>query len=211
LDLGCGTGRFSQGLAERLDATVIGLDPSIKMLGQARSNLRHPRIFYASASAEALPLLPKTVDAIFISMVFHHFTNPELAARECARVLRDRGRLYLRTGSREKISSYPYVPFFPTSRTLLEQRLPTLVFQRNVFELAGFTLLSSDVITQQVAADWPEYADKVSLKADSILVSLDDAEFEAGLVALRSAAITNNLPVTEPIDLLVFGKNSHSK
>ena len=32
LDLGCGTGRFSEALAARFDAEVIGLDPSQKML-----------------------------------------------------------------------------------------------------------------------------------------------------------------------------------
>jgi trans-aconitate methyltransferase len=30
LDLGCGPGRFSQGLAARFDAKVIGIDPSKK-------------------------------------------------------------------------------------------------------------------------------------------------------------------------------------
>ena len=37
LDLGCGTGRFSEALAVRFDAEVIGVDPSKKMLEQARS------------------------------------------------------------------------------------------------------------------------------------------------------------------------------
>src|SRR5437868_5279770 len=37
LDLGCGTGRFSNALAEYFDAHVVGLDPSLKMLEQARA------------------------------------------------------------------------------------------------------------------------------------------------------------------------------
>src|SRR6266478_3641723 len=36
LDLGCGTGRFSEMLAAELGARVIGLDPSEKMIDQAR-------------------------------------------------------------------------------------------------------------------------------------------------------------------------------
>jgi ubiquinone/menaquinone biosynthesis C-methylase UbiE len=36
LDLGCGTGRFSEALAAQFDAHVIGLDPSLKMLQVAR-------------------------------------------------------------------------------------------------------------------------------------------------------------------------------
>jgi trans-aconitate methyltransferase len=37
LDLGCGTGRFSEALRARFEAEVIGIDPSKKMLEQARS------------------------------------------------------------------------------------------------------------------------------------------------------------------------------
>lgn len=40
LDLGCGTGRFSEGLAVRFSAEVIGLDPSTKMLERAREKRR---------------------------------------------------------------------------------------------------------------------------------------------------------------------------
>lgn len=36
LDLGCGTGRFSGCLAIRFGARVVGIDPSEKMLQQAR-------------------------------------------------------------------------------------------------------------------------------------------------------------------------------
>ena len=36
IDLGCGTGRFSELLAAHFSAQVIGIDPSLKMLDQAR-------------------------------------------------------------------------------------------------------------------------------------------------------------------------------
>ena len=206
LDLGCGTGRFTQGLAERFRAKVIGIDPSLKMLSQAPGS---PEIGYAGGSAEALPLAADSVDLIFISMVFHHFINPQLAAQECRRVLRDGGRLFLRTASREMISEYPYVPFFPTSWVLLEQRLPTLAFQQEVFQSAGLQKECSEIITQQIAPDLFVYADKLATKSDSILASLDDADFDSGLQAMRShAASTDSRPVSEPIDFIVFKKNS---
>src|ERR1044071_8818458 len=44
LDLGCGTGRFSEGIAEHFNAAVIGIDPSRKMLAEAQSNLSHPNV-----------------------------------------------------------------------------------------------------------------------------------------------------------------------
>ena len=44
LDLGCGTGRFSEGLAVKFDATVIGIDPSRKMLERARAKTSDYRV-----------------------------------------------------------------------------------------------------------------------------------------------------------------------
>jgi ubiquinone/menaquinone biosynthesis C-methylase UbiE len=209
LDLGCGTGRFSQELAAHFNCKVVGVDPSLKMLNEARATLQHERVFYACGSAEAIPLPPESVDLVFLSMVFHHFTNPQLAAQECRRVLRPHGRVCLRTGSREKVPSYPYVPFFPASRPLLDQHLPTLKFQRDAFEAAGFTTLLEDVITQEIAPDLLAYADKLATKSDSILIRLAGPDFDAGLQAVRAAAVTMpRHPVTEPIDFVVFGKRT---
>jgi len=208
LDLGCGTGRFSQVLAQSFHANLMGIDPSTKMLQQACSNNSNSRVFFAIGLGEAVPLPANSMDLVFISMAFHHFTDPRLVAEECRRVLRPHGRVCLRTASLENIAKYPYVAFFPTSRKLLEQRLPSLTFQREVFETASFQTLFYAVVTQTIAPNYSSYADKISLKADSILASLDDREFEVGLHALRSAATTMpGCGVTEPIDFLVFSKS----
>src|SRR5712664_3639829 len=123
LDLGCGTGRFSEALAVHFNAEVIGIDPSKKMLEQARSKLHDRRIRYEPGRGESIPLPDNSVDLIFMSMIFHHFDDPKLAARECRRVLRNGATGFLRAGTRERISSYPYVDFFPDSRPILDECL----------------------------------------------------------------------------------------
>src|SRR5882762_3566942 len=75
LDLGCGTGRFSEALAVRFDAEVIGIDPSKKMLEQARSKQHDSRIRYEPGRGESIPLPANSVDLIFMSMIFHHLDN----------------------------------------------------------------------------------------------------------------------------------------
>jgi ubiquinone/menaquinone biosynthesis C-methylase UbiE len=205
LDLGCGTGRFSEALAARFDAKVVGIDPSRKMLHQARRKQRDPRVRYERGVGEAIPLPDDSVDLIFMSMVFHHFDNPTLAARECRRVLRDDAIAFLRAGSSERISSYPYVDFFPGSRSILEEYLPATTRMREVFDSAGFCTVTSDVVTQVIAPNYQAYAEKLSAGADSILARLSPSEFEAGLEAIRShAARIGSQPVCEPIDMLIF-------
>ena len=205
LDLGCGTGRFTESLAAHFAAEVTGIDPSEKMLDQARGKLREGRVQYQLGRAEAIPLANESVDLIFMSMTFHHFKDQKLAARECRRVLRDGGLALLRTGTRERIPSYPYVEFFPESVPIMEDCLPTAAFVSEVFESAGFSLVSSDVIVQQIAPDYATYVEKVAAGADSVLAQLSADDFRAGLEAMRAhAPCAGDGPVCEPIDIFVF-------
>jgi ubiquinone/menaquinone biosynthesis C-methylase UbiE len=205
LDLGCGTGRFSEALAVHFDAEVVGIDPSKKMLEQARRKLRDRRVRYELGCGEAIPLPNNSVDMIFMSMIFHHFDNPRLAARECRRVLRDGATAFLRAGTRERISSYPYVDFFPESRSILKDCLPTSAFMREVFESAGFSTVISDVVIQKIAPNYAAYTEKLSAGADSVLARLSRSDFETGIEAMRShAARAGEQAVCEPIDVFVF-------
>jgi ubiquinone/menaquinone biosynthesis C-methylase UbiE len=205
LDLGCGTGRFTESLSARFDAEVIGVDPSTKMLEQARRKRLDNRVRYETGRGEAIPLPDKSVDLIFMSMVFHHFDNPALMAIECRRVLREQGSLFLRAGTSDRISSYPYVPFFPASRPILEETLPTAVFMRETFETAGFRTVAMGIVIQEIAPDLKCYAEKLAAGADSVLTQLGKSDFEAGMEALRTeAARAKAQAVSEPIDVLVF-------
>src|SRR3984893_15965097 len=56
IDLGCGTGRFSELLAAHFGVQVIGIDPSLKMLDQARRKQPTIRnVVYCQGLAEAVP------------------------------------------------------------------------------------------------------------------------------------------------------------
>ena len=52
IDLSCGTGRFSELLAGHFSAQVIGIDPSLKMLDQARRNPAIGNVVYCQGLAE---------------------------------------------------------------------------------------------------------------------------------------------------------------
>lgn len=205
LDLGCGTGRFTSGLSERFDADVIGVDPSIRMLAQAHVKPHGSRIRYLAARGEDLPLPDGDFDLVFMSMVFHHFQNHSRVARECRRVVRNNGVVFMRAGTSDRIPAYPYVPFFPASLPLLHDILPSVSDMRDVFEAAGFQTLAQDVLVQEIAPTHAAYADKLARGADSVLIRLPAADFEQGLAELRAhAQRIDPQPVTEPIDYLVF-------
>jgi ubiquinone/menaquinone biosynthesis C-methylase UbiE len=205
LDLGCGTGRFSQALSNRFVADVVGVDPSAKMLEQARTKPHSFRVRYVMGRGEQIPLRNRSVDLVFVSMVFHHFTSPALAAHECRRVLREGGIVFLRAGTLEQIYSYPYVPFFPGSMPIMKRTLVVNQVVRRTFESAGLRTVESGILVQQVAPTYAAYADRIAAGGDSVLAELDPLQFEAGMKALRAYAVrVDPKTVIEPIDFFAF-------
>jgi len=206
IDLGCGTGRFSELLAEHFGARVIGIEPSRKMLGEARRKPQTGNIVYEQGTGEAIPLAYAGADLVFISNVFHHFTDPAAVARECIRVLRPGGRVCIRNGTRE--NDFPQRHFFPALERLIESELPARDEVRSIFAAAGFAVSAHRIVTQIIASDWSSFVEKSALRADSFLARLSDDEFDAGMAALRSHGdeIDRNDSVIEEIDWFVFAK-----
>jgi len=205
VDIGCGTGRYYAALANHFDARVVALDPSEKMLAEARKKASS-RAHYERASGEALPLADASMDLAFMSMVFHHFAHPDRVAQECRRVLRPNGAVCLRAGTVERSDSYGFVPFFPGARAILNRTLTSQARIESIFTAAGFRLIAHELVPSQAAESWDAYAQKLAYRADSILIQLSDREFGDGLAAVRkhAAARPSQEPVVEPVDFFVF-------
>jgi SAM-dependent methyltransferase len=208
VDLGCGTGRFTEMLAAELGARVIGLDPSEKMIDEARRKPATSPVVFGRASAHELPLSDGGVDLVFMSQIYHHLPDPTAVARECRRVLRAGGYVCIRTGTRENDVVVPN--FFPVVRAMLDADLPSRDEIRSNFAAAGFAPRHHEIVTEVVAPDWPSFVRKSALRADSFLARLSDTEFDQGMAALRAhrANINPAEAVTEEIDWFVFKKRA---
>ena len=204
VDLGCGTGRFTGGLADHFGAQVVGIDPSAKMLAVACTKTREG-VAHVRAAAEAIPLRARSTDLVFMSMSFHHFDDPPRALGECARILRQGGWAVLRTGTRERIPRYPYTPFFPQTVPIMHEVLPEIPGVRRSFADAGLELSSMEIVEQTIAPDWNAYADKLAAGGDSVLARLREEELAEGIGRVREyAGDARGSPVVEPVDLLIF-------
>lgn len=97
LDLGCGTGRLLNRLADHYpDLYGTGLDFSAEMLRQARrSNQHHPRLIFVQGNAEALPFADQQFTDVFNTISFLHYPNPGSVLAEVRRVLQPGSRFYL--------------------------------------------------------------------------------------------------------------------
>ena len=206
LDLGCGTGRFSTALANQYDASVIGVDPSEKMLAQARKKIGDSTVSYVRASAERIPLADKSVDMVFMSMVLHHLTDWNAVARECRRVLSVPGHVVLRNSTSDQAGSFPYINFFPGIHAVIRRYQPSADDISSLFVVAGFEQVAHEVVVHDMAPNWCSFVEKTKRRADSLLARLPDSDFEAGMRALDAHGVGMNQDraVTVNVDLFVF-------
>ncbi len=206
IDLGCGTGRFSGTLAEVFDANVLGVEPSSKMIEQARAKHQNVRLRFKQATGEKLPAPDSSIDMIFMSMVLHHLPDPGKVALECWRTLRTGGYVCIRNTLADEIDSYPYLDVFPSIRAIIAGQLISRARLNGIFQSLGFSLVASEAIPHEISPSWSAFAEKMALRADSFVAQLPDREFEAGVAALRERALSepSDDPVGLRVDLTVY-------
>ena len=115
LDVGCGPGSITRGLAERLaPGQVIGLDLSRETLDAARreatarglENLR-----YEEASVYDLPFPDASFDVAYAHQVFQHLRERGAALREMLRVVRPGGLVAVRDVDWGTVAYWPRDPW----------------------------------------------------------------------------------------------------
>lgn len=96
LDIGTGTGRLLELLADRTER-ALGVDASRDMLALARARLSErglaERCTVRQADMYRLPLADRSFDAVTLQMVLHYAEDPAAALTEAARVLKPGGTL----------------------------------------------------------------------------------------------------------------------
>ena len=206
MDLGCGTGRFVEGLSDHFKARVYGIDPSRKMLTVARQSLTSPLVRFIRGSAESIPLDDKVADLVFLSMVYHHIQDRSEAIREFKRILRMDGFLCIRTSTRESMDSYRWLGFFPKARQIELSRTSSRRGITDFLQDNGFDLKGHTVVHHLFAENFHHYFEKISLRGLSSLQAIRDDEFKEGLIGLKKYCQEQKTgdAVFEDIDLFVF-------
>jgi len=92
VDVGCGPGAITAGLAERVaPGPVVGIDRDASYVAAARQRWDRPNLRFEEGDAVALPLDDGAVDVAFLHAVLQHVDSPIEVLREVRRVVRPGG------------------------------------------------------------------------------------------------------------------------
>ena len=123
LEVGCGTGNYITALAETFGCAAFGLDPSIEMLDQARSE----GVRRLLGAAQALGFVDGAFDLIFSVDVIHHVGDRAALYRGAARALRPGGLLCTVTDSADMIRRREILSgYFPETVEIELARYPRI-------------------------------------------------------------------------------------
>lgn len=191
LDVGCGTGRFSEKLRE-LGFRVTGYDPSDTMLAAAReraaarqeaSSSTSPAVEYLHGDAnEALPRGPFDAITAFYCI---HYIDVEPFARRARGVLDTDGVLSIATFPHRHFAEVIYARYFPSLPAIDMARFPSAQRLANELDRAGFADVEHRDIHMELEDDPQGLADRIERKFLSSFFLIPDDEFRRGVARMR--------------------------
>jgi len=191
LDVGCGTGRFSERLRER-GLLVTGFDPSATMLAAARdrsasqqsaSTSKLPAVGYVQGDAnQALP--PGPFDAITAFYCIHYIDVEPFACR-ALKTLAKGGVLSIATFPHRHFAEVIYARYFPSLPAIDMARFPSAPMLAKDLGSAGFDDVAQLDIHMELEDDPQALIERIERKFLSSFFLIPDDEFRRGIAEMR--------------------------
>lgn len=139
LDIGCGTGAFTQHLLQ-MQLEGVGVDISYKSVQVASCAL--PQATFVVSDTETLPFRENQFDIVTFSGVLHHLPSMDRALNEGLRVLKRGGRLFAYDPNRYNPAMWlyrsPNSPFSSREGLTVNEQLLSRADIQNSLKKAGF-------------------------------------------------------------------------
>ena len=122
LDVGCGPGTISAGLAARVEpGHVTAIDAVPEIIEKAAADFSRPNLTFTTGDVYALDYPDDSFDVVHAHQVLQHLTDPVAALREMTRVTRPGGLIAARDGDYGAFVWYPELPVLSQWRELYQR------------------------------------------------------------------------------------------
>jgi ubiquinone/menaquinone biosynthesis C-methylase UbiE len=208
LDLGSGTGLWTDAFSEWFAVRVIAVEPSDGMRRTAAAKGLAFKAMLVGGTAEGLPLRDGACECAWLSTVVHHITDLAASVAELHRVLAERGVVLIRNSFGDRLEGINWLEFFPAAREVARRRWPSVEATAEAFGAGGFNVEVIRRVPEIVASGMAAYLHRIEVRAISTLTLISDEDFEEGLARMRHAAErqTKPAPIVDLRDLLVLRK-----
>lgn len=142
LDIGCGTGNYTNALQEK-GFQFIGIDPSIEMLQKAQT--KNQNIEWKIGTAEKTNLPQQSIDGIIGTLTIHHWTNLIRAFSELNYILKPNGKIVLFTSTPNQMKGYWLNHYFPKMLEDSITQMPSLEAVEAAMNNSGFKITSTEI------------------------------------------------------------------
>jgi len=146
LEIGCGTGHALAEFA-KIDAKVVAIDLSEKMLKVARGRIKNQHVGLCQADGLSIPFLNEYFDSVFISFTLELFDTPEIpqVMNEIHRILKPDGKLGIVALIKQDTSAVRIYEWFHRLMPNLVDCRP--IHTQTLVEQSSFTIQQSRVTT----------------------------------------------------------------
>ena len=177
LEIGCGTGNYISAVQARVGCVSFGIDPSRKMIKQAKK--RENGVTFAVGSAENLKFAAAFFDFVFSVDVIHHVVDRIRYFSQAYRVLRPGSLLATLTDSEETIRKrVPLTFYFPDTVEPELERYPDIEEMKRYSNEVGFQVVSEEVVETPFVLDNIE---SYRSKTYSCLNLISEESFKVGI------------------------------
>ncbi len=122
LDVGCGPGTVTAGIAARVaPGAVVGIDSSEEVVALAAAGPHPPNATFRVGDAYALGVADGAFDVVHEHQVLHHVADPVAVVREMRRACRPGGTVSLRETDYGAMSWWPQLPGLDRWRDLFRE------------------------------------------------------------------------------------------
>ena len=214
-DIGCGDGRYSiklmEKLRDRLSLTCV--DNNYEMLRQI-SNIAHnfKNLQTKYAFAEKIPFDDNSLDCIFSFNAIHHFKINEFA-KECNRILKNNGLLFIYTRLKDQNETNIWSKFFPDFSKKENRLFDIQGLAKRISNKTSLNLKSSESFQHNRSSDIRTLVSKAENKHYSTFSLYTVSEFEKSLGKFKQNIYQNfnnpeNIQWVDENTMFVFQKNT---
>lgn len=184
LDVGCGTGNYTNLLQRLTKKEVFGLDSSSGMLEKARQ--KNYQVSFVLGSAIEIPFEDNKFDFVYMTDVIHHIKDVNQMFKEFYRILKTNGKVCVMTQSHHQIDMRYMSEFFPETADVDKKRYPDINQIINSATNNNLLFLKTQIVEEEIACRLDQnFLELIEKKGYSMLHLIDDVDYLKGLEIVR--------------------------